>query len=606
MKFLLAQLLVLLFFISCAKRSTPTGGEGDITPPQLYSSTPQTEVLNFSKTSEIELVFSEWIEPNSAEDGISIHPVPEDGVEIKVRARKVTVKPKKPLLQDITYHLSINSEVKDFSGNSLEEPVEIVFSTGDFMDSATVDGCLGGKEMVGNEYPKIALFRKKRVEQRDTILLEEPDYLTQCDSNGRFGLTHIAEGDYTLFGFSDTDKDNKLSAGEKVFITEGKFTKVPNENLTLSVAKSDTTNPKIADISAISSNQMTATITPNRFLTARVETISEDSTEELTSFSAEINRVDEKGSAIISGSSSWGDEPYNLILSYRSAFTGGVDSNDVEFPTTLFDTTRFNGTTIVDSTEPKRERHSFSRKKTVLPVLAINWSQIVVTDSLEFLAIEIAEPQKDSKNDDADSLSENSIFVGDTIIFRSKRDTAFVSEFSPVKDLKKGSFYRLFLDSIKTVSLTGIESDIAIDSLLDTGIVFSIPKRDQFAEKITIITDPQNIDAAQNPFWLFNGNTNFNIEAAKDTLVLKSMPVGSYSVSIHYDLNSNSLVEEGTLFPFKKGEEILYFDDTIVSEQWKKRWDVEYLLDCIECDGCWPIKFDSSLVEDSTLNSEDK
>jgi hypothetical protein len=66
-------LIVPLFFLSCARQSSPTGGPKDTIPPKLVNAIPRNESTNF-KGQQIELEFSEMIIANNPKEQLIITP----------------------------------------------------------------------------------------------------------------------------------------------------------------------------------------------------------------------------------------------------------------------------------------------------------------------------------------------------------------------------------------------------------------------------------------------------------------------------------------------------------------------------------------------------
>src|SRR5690606_29691437 len=81
--------ICILFLLSCARQSSPTGGPKDTIPPTLLKSVPPNEALNF-RGNNIELTFSEMVIINSPKEQLII--TPTIGKDYKITARKNVVK----------------------------------------------------------------------------------------------------------------------------------------------------------------------------------------------------------------------------------------------------------------------------------------------------------------------------------------------------------------------------------------------------------------------------------------------------------------------------------------------------------------------------------
>lgn len=78
----------IIFLISCARQSSPTGGPKDTIAPVLIRAIPRNESVNFN-AKEIELIFSEDVILNSPKEQLIV--TPTIGKDYKIVARKNAV-----------------------------------------------------------------------------------------------------------------------------------------------------------------------------------------------------------------------------------------------------------------------------------------------------------------------------------------------------------------------------------------------------------------------------------------------------------------------------------------------------------------------------------
>src|SRR5688572_21945866 len=71
----LPWIIVIVFFATCARQTSPTGGPQDTIPPRLVSATPAHRSTNFQGKT-IELTFSEFIALNNPKEQLIITPSP--------------------------------------------------------------------------------------------------------------------------------------------------------------------------------------------------------------------------------------------------------------------------------------------------------------------------------------------------------------------------------------------------------------------------------------------------------------------------------------------------------------------------------------------------
>ncbi|MDR0305164.1 MAG: Ig-like domain-containing protein [Chitinispirillales bacterium] len=237
-----------LSYISCAKRILPSGGEGDKISPKIVSVFPADRSVSVAKSQEITVHFSEWIDAKSVQKGIIISPYTD--FSTKIKGKTLQMIPKTPLKENTSYHLSFLSEISDYSNNTLDETQTIIFSTGNFIDTAYVEGRIFF-EKHDAILPKVALFFENRAIAGDSVLLSSSDYIVQADSSGYFKFNCISEEKYRIIAFIDKNRDNKITPLEPIFISETQTINTQNF-VELLPAVCDTAQNGISDLSAIS------------------------------------------------------------------------------------------------------------------------------------------------------------------------------------------------------------------------------------------------------------------------------------------------------------------------------------------------------------------
>ncbi|MGM0444061.1 MAG: Ig-like domain-containing protein [Fibrobacterota bacterium] len=216
MKQILLLIPVVLLLASCAKKSFPGGGPGDVTPPRFESSRPASGTRRVALQQQVELSFSEWILPASADQGITLSPTLDSGFTVDVRRRNVYITPQNPLKENTTYHISLNSGLTDHSGNSLESAQTILLSTGDSISSGTLSGHIAALSSRRNSVKTGLLFAP--VDPGHTRFEDPFDYLTESDSAGRFAFQGIRDTIYHCVAFDDRNSNNRLDPGETAWI----------------------------------------------------------------------------------------------------------------------------------------------------------------------------------------------------------------------------------------------------------------------------------------------------------------------------------------------------------------------------------------------------
>ncbi|NPA44552.1 MAG: Ig-like domain-containing protein, partial [Chlorobi bacterium] len=97
-------LTILLLLVSCAQVGSLTGGEKDITPPVLLSSTPENFDTNF-KNNKLIFKFDEYFVLNNLNSVFICSPPLKEKPEFKIKGKKFIVKFNEDLKDSTTYML---------------------------------------------------------------------------------------------------------------------------------------------------------------------------------------------------------------------------------------------------------------------------------------------------------------------------------------------------------------------------------------------------------------------------------------------------------------------------------------------------------------------
>jgi len=195
--------LFVLFALSCARQTAPTGGPKDSIPPTLITSIPKAGQINF-KGSSIELTFSEPIFLNNPKDELLITPAIGKEFDIESKKNQVIITFDQPLDDSTTYAINFREAIQDITEKNPAEMLKLAFSTGSYIDSLSIEGTtydlLTSVEL---KDATIALY------QTDTfdIFKHKPTYLTKSDSKGKFRIENLKPGRYFIYGFNDKNKN---------------------------------------------------------------------------------------------------------------------------------------------------------------------------------------------------------------------------------------------------------------------------------------------------------------------------------------------------------------------------------------------------------------
>ncbi len=555
-RLLTSLLTTLILLTGCAQKGHPGGGEGDVTPPLFVNSKPETQSVNHPITDPVVMRFNEWVEPGTAEKAITLHPTLAGGFEIKTYAKKVQIIPNDSFANNTTYHILINSEISDFYKNKMKEPVPLVFSTGDQIDSGVITGVTILEDDDTDVPLKVALFKTSRLDTTlDTTYFGEADYYSQCDSLGKFNFTNINEGSYGILAYRDKDGDNRLTPGEIAFIADKE--EVSTEELlthNLTRVSSDTTWGDVKKPVFISSTLMKSTVEPKGVLPKSLTISSTDSTENITTFEPSSMKLlldsttlmVEFKDSIISGQ-------YTMITTYDNRFKAGAnlpENDSLPYSIVRHDTLIFNAITTGDTALPKLVDWSVRGRKTPMPQLVLNWSTPIIF--------------------------EDEIVLTDTLGNKYPMTLSEMPEqelvISPVSALPLETELTLAINFSQFTSPTGV-----VGETVDTSFTFTSVADKDVALSLLLTND--NCSELEGWQWELTPVEKGDALLMKKTdlgHLSEQFNAGLYTVSLFDDKNKNSKQDKGTLFPRIIGESRVFLSDTLKA---KGRWRTELTLD---------------------------
>lgn len=136
------SLVTTALLISCAHQMAPSGGPSDEIPPSLIYQSPQTADVLVPTDANVELQFSEWIDPKKASKSITIFPILKNGFDVRINGKKINIKPNEKFEDSTTYHIGLSTELSDVHNVDIPKPLDIIFSTGPIIDTLSIAGCI--------------------------------------------------------------------------------------------------------------------------------------------------------------------------------------------------------------------------------------------------------------------------------------------------------------------------------------------------------------------------------------------------------------------------------------------------------------------------------
>lgn len=202
----------MLSFTRCANVVSPTGGPKDVTPPIVLQAIPENQSTMF-QGKEIHITFDEYVTLNNPNNNIMISPPLKNNPEYKLSGKSLIIKFKDPLRSESTYSINFGESIKDLHEGNIFKNYSYVFSTGDIIDTLTLEGKL---IQADNYKPSPDYFVMLYYRENDTISLDslpylvKPHYITKTDKEGNFKFSGLKEKDYLIFALKDENSNLKF------------------------------------------------------------------------------------------------------------------------------------------------------------------------------------------------------------------------------------------------------------------------------------------------------------------------------------------------------------------------------------------------------------
>jgi len=203
-KYLLLSLVIVFLLGGCAQIVAPSGGPKDDIPPKVLSMVPENYSTNFG-SGKIVITFDEYVSIKNTRDQVIISPPLQTWPDFSIQKKSLIIRLMDPLMANTTYTINLGEAVKDITeGNPLTDNM-IVFSTGDYIDSAAVSGNVTNAfDLKSAENATVMLYQSTS----DSVpMKEKPNYFSRTDKDGNFEIKNIKPGPYKLFVLKEENKN---------------------------------------------------------------------------------------------------------------------------------------------------------------------------------------------------------------------------------------------------------------------------------------------------------------------------------------------------------------------------------------------------------------
>jgi len=210
--------LCMLFGLNqCGRRGTPSGGPKDETPPVLIKAEPANETTNFT-SRRIRLYFDEYIRLQDAQNQLIISPPPKYAPEVTPMGgirKYVQIDIKDTLMENTTYTYNFGQSIVDNNEGNPNNFLTYVFSTGDYLDTLTVEGVVADAfKRSADPFISVMLYEIDSAFTDSVIYKQPPYYITNTlDSAVTFQLKNLKAGTYRLIALRDVGKNNVFDQG---------------------------------------------------------------------------------------------------------------------------------------------------------------------------------------------------------------------------------------------------------------------------------------------------------------------------------------------------------------------------------------------------------
>jgi uncharacterized protein (DUF2141 family) len=215
--------VVSTFNSGCGQIGAPTGGAKDTLAPVLLRSTPVIKSTNFSG-NKITLNFDEYIEVAEAQNNVLVSPLPKTNPSVNYNLKTVTIRLRDTLQPNTTYSINFGNAIRDVNEGNVFKDFTYVFSTGNTIDSATLQGKLLLAETgLADSTIAVALYRSG---DDSAVQKRRPDYMTRIKGDGVFRFTNLPEGSFKIYALKDGDGNKYYSSKAEIFAFQSEMVDV--------------------------------------------------------------------------------------------------------------------------------------------------------------------------------------------------------------------------------------------------------------------------------------------------------------------------------------------------------------------------------------------
>ncbi len=216
-KLYLFSIVSFFFIVSCANIIPLSGGEKDITPPEIIYFEPKTKSCNFNQ-KKITIEFDEYIVENNITKEFFSSPALNNNPIITIKGKKAYIELNNELKPDQTYILNLDNCFKDLNEGNILKSLKYVFSTGENIDSYVLSGLIKKtpnyiEPLIFSNKMYVLIYEKKP----DSIIrVHEAKYIVKLNNKNEYKIENVAKKEYEIYFLIDENENLQYDLGEVV------------------------------------------------------------------------------------------------------------------------------------------------------------------------------------------------------------------------------------------------------------------------------------------------------------------------------------------------------------------------------------------------------
>lgn len=346
---------LLVGLASCANPQRPSGGPRDETPPSIVDTRPTRDTVNVpSDTRSVYIEFSEYVERSTLQRALTVTPPFDQRLRFSWSGRGVTIEFPESLRDSTTYLLTLDTNLSDAHGVSLDDPLRVAFSTGPRINRGEVRGRVVDPQQ-GQGQARVDVYAyalQESEEEPPDSLPDRPAYRTQTAEDGSFQLDYMREQAYFIVALQDNNRNRRPDPSEPFAVPPRPVLEADSGRAEVPVpwllTEIDTLGPRFQQAQPLSRQRLRLSFNERIQLASRrpADWALRDSVADATVAVQAVYRAPARNDAVILRTAPMDPVPHVLPLS------SGLVSDTLDQPL-VPDTARFEAVSQVDTTRTR-------------------------------------------------------------------------------------------------------------------------------------------------------------------------------------------------------------------------------------------------------------